>query len=262
MRTFACLLGTVLLPCALAAQVGVTTPAPYSGVMTRVGGSYVTPIPNIPFTATVDISSMRIMPDGTQELRKTTNHIARDSRGRIYNERRMLVPVSYEREPVLTAFHIFDPQTRLSTDGIPATHLAHQWVMPEPRNRPIATAGVPPPPHGAKTEDLGPSTLADISVRGTRYTIEVPAERSGTGKPMQVKDEYWYSEDLRMNMMIVHSDPRTGQQIVTLTAVSRAEPDAKIFEIPEGYRIVDETPVTPPPSALPAHTAVAVAPVK
>jgi hypothetical protein len=259
MRNLPVLFGLVLAA-GVAAQVGVTTPAPYRGVATIVGGAYVTPIPNVPMTAVVDISSMRILPDGTQELRKTLNQIARDSRGRIYNERRALVPVTFQGKPPLQQAHIFDPQTRQSVFLSPYTHLAHEMTLPEPRNRPVSENGISPAPKDAAVEDLGQSTLAGISVHGMRYTIAIAGTASGTGKPLQVKDEYWYSDALRLNMMVVHDDPRTGQQIVTVTQVSQREPDFKLFQVPEGYRVVDENPVQavqPSPNAVPQRPVMA-----
>jgi hypothetical protein len=34
-----------------------------------------------------------------------------------------------------------------------------------------------------------------------------PTKSSGTGKDVTRTDEYWYSEDLRINLMIKHSAP-------------------------------------------------------
>ena len=61
-------------------------PRSYPGVQTRVPGIFVTPVPNAPFTAKVDIISHEILPDGTVNIRTTVNQVARSSSGRIYNE--------------------------------------------------------------------------------------------------------------------------------------------------------------------------------
>jgi hypothetical protein len=45
-------------------------------------------------------------------------------------------------------------------------------------------------------------------------------------------------------MLVKHNDPRTGEQTVTVTHVNRAEPDQTMFQVPSGYKIVDETPVS------------------
>ena len=68
-------------------------PRDYPGVHVQIPGVFVTPVPNAPFSATVDIVSHQLMPDGTTQVRTTVNQIARQSSGRIYNERRRLVPV-------------------------------------------------------------------------------------------------------------------------------------------------------------------------
>src|SRR5271168_3492255 len=89
-------------------------PPDYAGPQTHIPGVFVTPVPNAPFTADVDIISHQKLPDGTENVRTTTNHIARDSSGRIYNERRALVPTSFKGEPRLLSAHIFNPADRLN----------------------------------------------------------------------------------------------------------------------------------------------------
>jgi hypothetical protein len=37
-------------------------------------------------------------------------------------------------------------------------------------------------------------------------------------------------------MMIKHDDPREGTVTLTVTQVTRTEPDAALFEIPEGFK--------------------------
>ena len=61
----------------------------------------------------------------------------------------------------------------------------------------------------------------------------LPAE-NGT-KEVVVTDEDWYSQDLRIYVMIKHSDPRTESSVLTVDQVTRAEPDDAFFKVPEGY---------------------------
>ena len=49
-------------------------------------------------------------------------------------------------------------------------------------------------------------------------------------------DEYWYSEDLHVNLMLRHSDPRTGEQTITLKEIERAEPALEFFLSPAGLQ--------------------------
>ena len=84
--------------------------------------------------------------------------------------------------------------------------------------------------------------MENVLAHGTRVSRTVPAATSGTGKPVIVTDEYWYSDELHLNMLVKHDDPRTGQQTVTVTRLARTEPDEATSRVPAGYKIVDETP--------------------
>ena len=67
-------------------------------------------------------------------------------------------------------------------------------------------------------------------LRLSRQRTAAPARKS------VITDEYWYSDDLRINLIIKHSDPRTGSVTMTVTQVIRTEPDSARFEIPDGYK--------------------------
>jgi hypothetical protein len=202
---------------------------------------FVTPIPNVPFTAVIQVERSFVRPDGSVQTTKTLRQIARDSHGRIYNETRTLLPVSSKETPQLRRIHLYDPQTRVSTvlDAEQQTF----WTMT--LRRPPAT--VPPtlleatpagqtlqPSEFAKKEDLGIQEVGGIPAHGIREMQTIPAE--GNGKEIVVTDEYWYSDDLRINLMIKHNDPRTGSAILTVAQVQRTEPDAAMFEIPSNYK--------------------------
>jgi hypothetical protein len=233
--------------CACAQEAAATqNPPPYRGSFYIMEGVFVTPVANVPLTAVVEMQSTRTLADGSSETEKSTRNIARDSQGRIYNELRTMVPETSSDAPVLISFHIYDPTTRLNTFLNLQTHLAHQTVF-------SARAQFPPPygsnpdaninRPGYQQQDLGTQAMENVVVRGVRKSRTIAASASGTEKPVVVTDEYWYSEELRLNMLVKHDDPRTGQQTVTITQVNRSEPPAATFEIPADYKIVDETPV-------------------
>ena len=220
-------------------------PRDYRGVGVRVPGIFVTPVPNAPFSAKVDIVSQQKLADGTVEVRTSTAHIARQSSGRIYNELRAMVPTAFKGDPQLLSSLVYDPTSRLSIFLNPFTHLAHERVL---QQAPAAPAGSTP--GGAtnvsnplmKEEELGTQSVGTVELRGIRKSRTVPADQSGTGQQIVIVDEYWYSADLSIYMIIKHNDPRTGEQIVAVSEVSREEPQATVFEVPARYRVVDETP--------------------
>jgi hypothetical protein len=209
--------------------------SPVAVAQTR--GVFVTPIPNAPLLAVVNTESSQLLKDGTSLNQKTLSAIARDRQGRIFNERRALIPASETATPPILSIHIYDPQSRTSTFIDPQRQVAWQSTL----NRPPAAA--PPLATSSaansyiKKEDLGNRKMEGIEVHGVRDTQTIPAEANG-GKEITVVDEYWYSEDLRLNMLAIHKDPRTGEQTTTVTQVDRSEPDPAIFEIPSGYKIL------------------------
>lgn len=206
---------------------------------------FVTPIPNVPFSGTIQVQRSIVQPDGTVANLKTTRAIARDSQGRIRNEMRVLEPVTETAVPKLMGVHLYDPQTRVST----TLDVQRQLYWTSMVNRPPATeppglqyaspAGATLPlSQYAKEEDLGTREMDGLMVHGVRETQTIPADAGGEGKAVVVTDEYWYSDDLRINMEIKHHDPRPGSMSVTLrvTQVSQEEPDPALFQIPEGYK--------------------------
>lgn len=232
----------LISPLALAQQSVTSVPPPYRGVSEHVDGVFVTPVANVPFSATAELESVQILADGSSVEKKTINNIARDSAGRIYNERRRMVPSSFTGTPEVDQSHIYDPETRLNTFLDPATQIAHQSVLTKPLAAPALVARVNS--RSVQEEDLGSDIMENVAVRGTRRTRTISAQSSGTGQAVVVIDEYWYSDDLHLNMLVKHDDPRTGHQTVTVTHVTRAEPPETVFEIPSTYRVVDETPVS------------------
>ena len=226
----------------LAAQQGVReTPPLYRGPVTQVQGVFVTPIDGAPFTALVVIESKRPLPDGTMETRRTQTLVARDSRGRIRNEMHVLVPEGFKGTPPLIQAHLFDPATRISYMMNPMTMIARKQIVPPPRTSVAAP--------GSDTQDLGFSALNGMQAKGTRTTRTVPAQASGTGKEVKVVDEVWYSEQLHMNLLERHTDVRGGEQTVAILSFKTEEPDAALFEVPAGYKVVDLTPAENSPAA-------------
>ena len=117
-------------------------PRDYPGVQTNIGGIFVTPVPNSPFTAEVEIVSHIKTSDGSEHVVTTTERIARTSSGRIYNERRMFVPADFKGMPRLLGFLIYDPSSRLSIRVDPMQHLAREVTLRAPEQTP--TASLPP----------------------------------------------------------------------------------------------------------------------
>jgi hypothetical protein len=203
---------------------------------------FVTPVPNAPFSGTVRIERTIVQPNGVFASFKTIRAIGRDNQGRIHNEARVLVPVTGSNSPQVMRIHLYDPQTRTTA-----------YLYPQQRTYSTATVNHPPatePPdmyasptgssvpvsQFAKEEDLGNRIMDGVPVHGVREVQTIPSADGTAGKEIIVTDEYWYSEDLHMNLVRKHDDPRTGSVTLTVTQISRSEPEPSFFEIPAGYK--------------------------
>jgi hypothetical protein len=88
----------------------------------------------------------------------------------------------------------------------------------------------------SKEEELGTQSMLGIPVHGIRETQKLV---DSTGKNAFGTDEYWYSDDLRTSLFAEHKFPNGGRLTVTVTQITRAEPDPVLFETPANYRQVD-----------------------
>jgi hypothetical protein len=88
-------------------------------------------------------------------------------------------------------------------------------------------------------ESLGTRIMEGVGAQGDRQTNTIEAGAIGNDRPIQVVSERWYSPDLQVDVMTRHSDPRTGEEMVRLINISRAEPDSSLFQVPAGYQITE-----------------------
>jgi hypothetical protein len=202
---------------------------------------FVTPIADAPFSGVVFVTRSIVQPDGSVGEFRTIHEIGRDSEGRIHNEMRTLVPVSSDTAPEIVQIHIYDPLYRTNEYLNPRlktfrTSVVNHPPHTEPPDLDASPTGANlPASQFAAHEDLGIHELDGLEVHGVRKTQAIPADANGTGKIIYVIDEYWYSAELRMNLMRKHSDPRTGSVTMTVTQIKRGNPDPSFFEIPSDY---------------------------
>jgi len=198
-------------------------------------------VPNAPFSAVVEVQRTRINPDGSVLNLKSFRSIARDGIGRIHNESRIFLPAASTATPEIEHIHLYDPRTRVSTELDAHKHTFYTETINHPPSTvpPTVRFGSPsatgvPQNDFSKEEDLGTKEIEGVLARGVRSTQIIPAEGE-TGKEISITDEYWYSDELRINVSMKHSDPRAGTTTLTVTQITRGEPDPALLEIPEGY---------------------------
>jgi hypothetical protein len=201
-------------------------------------GTFIAPVPNMPFTAVSQLETSRITPDGTSIRLKTFRAMARDSQGRVYKEARKLQSATENAIPPVIMIALYEPRAKLYTyiypenktfwNGTlkqPASLLAREYFYGWP------TRYGPPLSQDTKVEDLGTRTMHGLPVHGVRQT----GSQIVGGKNVVATDEYWYSDDLQLNLLAIHQEPSVTLT-VTVTELARNEPNVNIFDIPARYQ--------------------------
>jgi hypothetical protein len=205
----------------------------------------VLPLAGAPFSATVNTTETRYMVSGVTQV--TTNHrlIARDGRGRVFQERRMIAPEDSAIQSQLVRTEIADPvaHTMMVCDVDPRVcevrsyRAATTWILPP--DGPSADG------RSALTrQDLGNQTLDGFQVVGTREVLRLALD---TDRPLSLTKEFWYAPQLGLNLSTRRWDERTRRaEVFTVTDINPAEPDPSLFIRPNDARLVDyRTPAAP-----------------
>jgi hypothetical protein len=196
-------------------------------------------LPNAPFTAIVNTEWIRQFADGTTITLKNHRAIARDTAGRIFQERRLLVPDDSKHDSPVTQIEISDPISHALYICVPQELVCQVEIFsaPAPAIPPVSTAerkaGSPVP------EDLGKQTIGGLETVGARDTTVIPAGAIGNDRPLFVKREFWYSPKLGVNLISKRQDTRFGTQNFELTDIVLGQPDPKLFELPIGSKVID-----------------------
>jgi hypothetical protein len=217
------------------------------GVFQQMQSIVVPPKAGAPFTSTLQTEWERTMADGGSITLVNERKIARDSQGRIYQERWWLVPKNGNVKSFLTAIQINNPVTHTTISCLAATkvcEIRNYWPSQEtefkfdgPSTGPIANdTGY------AIHENLGKQIVAGVETQGVRESVLYNEGVFGNNKKFTVAREYWYSPQLGINLRSRRSDPRAGTQTFTMVNLNMAEPEAQLFETPQGYQAVDMRP--------------------
>jgi hypothetical protein len=99
-----------------------------------------------------------------------------------------------------------------------------------------------------QTEKLGSKSIAGIYAEGTKITVTYPVGFFGNDRPIVTVHETWMSPDLKLLMLSIDDDPRSGIRTTEVTNLDRAEPSPALFQVPEGYTIKDQNPSSNPSS--------------
>lgn len=231
--------------------------APDGGTHETFESIFIPSMPNAPFAATVNTEWIRQLPDGSNITLINHRSIARDSKGRIFQERAWFVPDDGKKQSTAYQIEISDPAAHERY----VCRLAEQvcrlerFFAPKFETSRVAVASPDKSgPPGMSVENLGTQTVGGFETVGTRETRLVEAATIGNEAPILERKEFWYSTQLGINLITKREDPRfSAQQNFAVTNITSGEPDVKLFDAPSGFKILDlrtppEVSAPPPPS--------------
>jgi len=247
------LLALALLAAAATAQTPHPQDGGTTGVIMRDGGVsetlqsiYIPPLLNAPFTAIVHTEWTRPLAEGGTYTFVNQRKVARDSQGRIYEERWLLAPRGSESQSRMNVIQIADPNAHTLYNCF-TLQTPHRCTLETFRETPqmvykpdIGTTGPLPNNMGSQLhEDLGTRPIEGIETHGTRDTVNYNSGVMGSDQPFSTHREFWQAPHLGINLSSEVVGPRVGKQVFTLSDVSLSEPDPALFELPEGYTVLD-----------------------
>src|SRR6266568_3636791 len=196
---------------------------------------------------------IRTLSDGGTITFVNKRRIARDAKGRIYQERWALVPKNGKAESMMTAIQIADPNAHTLYNCFPLAQTKHcdliMYTASSSTDYTVASPATGPLPGDrgfAVHEDLGKQFIAGVETVGTRDATTYNPGLFGNDRKVTIEREFWHSPQLGVNLLSIRSDPRIGKQTFTVRTVILGEPDLSLFELPAGFTVVDRRQSAPP----------------
>ena len=220
---------------------------PDGGTSGRMESIFIPPKAGAPFSFTLMTEWSRPLGTGGGTFTLTNERrIVRDSKGRIYQERWMLVPKGGKVKSFMDVFQITDPEQHTWYNCVTATKVCdlftYSRTTTENYQPAIEPSGPLPDGNGIRqSDDLGMNDIEGIATHGYRETTTINTGVMGNDQPMIATREFWYSPHLAVNLISMLDNPQTGKQVFKVKDLSTSEPEATFFAVPDGYKVVDRS---------------------
>jgi TonB family protein len=208
-----------------------------------------------PFSAEEHRVRTRMLHDGTRVSENwPVRRIYRDAEGRMHTDRPLLsIPDAPEMPRIV---EIDDPTAGVEYILEPLHKIAHRFTLSVPAPQAPIIAAAPSvastAPAGSKTEveDLGAWVIQGLRAEGIRRVTHIPggtipedtiAIGEDGDRSLVLVEETWTVPDLQIVVRQKLYDSRWGESTPELLKIRVDEPIATLFQVPPGYRIVDES---------------------
>jgi hypothetical protein len=211
-------------------------------------------IKGAPYSASVKATRDQKLADGNAIHSSATTHQARDSAGRTMSQ--MSAGCNYGPDGQLlplirVTVNDSESRTSLSWAVNDASPQKVVRVVHPPEPVPLSPAEVvrlqqaaqmrPQPRTEVHQESLGSKIIAGVMADGTRTTRTIPAGEEGNDLPIETVEETWIARDLRLVMLRIYDDPRSGQNKIEVVELNQGEPDPGLFAAPAGYSLEEQS---------------------
>jgi hypothetical protein len=219
------------------------------------------PNPAAPFTAIVEFETTQTLSDRSVVIHKSSSNVARDSKGRTRNELRVQVDGPNGRQTQILEVVLYYPATGIRTTLSPRTHTARQTEVKlsvalkgDANSRSANTSSPGQSPgrgdmvadrRNTQIQEVGMDFMEGLAVKHFRERRMYPVGSAGNDREIETVFDYWYSPELKVNVLGKRIDPRAGTQRATLKGIRRGEPEASLFEIPADYRVIGPEKAAP-----------------
>ena len=247
---FAC--RPIAVAAAIAALPGPSVSCQTSTVAGTVALGRVRSVVDEPFSAQWTTTRVQTLEDGTQITLIEKEVRVRDRQGRVRVERyagasgpagsesasgNSAMPVSVEIvDPVGGQMIRLDPHSKTAR----VTQFSDQPLSSTRAMSPPLPVIAPPAVHPLprpQFEQLGTQPINGVDATGTRITQVIPAGTQGNDRDLTVVHETWFSPELKVDLLIKQSDPRSGEATTEVQNLTLDEPDPALFQIPADYKI-------------------------
>ena len=211
-------------------------------IMGFEGGKPGAVVTGAPFSGKEVTTDTQTLADGTHITHTNTAQFYRDSQGRTRIERTFSGMGPWSGGTPKTTIEIFDPVASTIYMLDPSTSTATKMTMPTPPS--AAQIAKREAEHQARTaseavttSSLGNQTIQGVAATGTQTTMTIPAGKMGNDRAITVTTQKWYSPDLQITLQSKRVDPRVGEMDFEIQNLTRAEPDASLFQPPASYTL-------------------------
>jgi hypothetical protein len=224
-----------------------TIHAPDGGTHQMIENIAILPLMGAPFSAVVSTDWTQMLADGSSATIKNRRIVARDSTGRIFQQRKFFTASG---DSGIRALQYTDPNRHEYYDCIVAQRTCYLStnVRPAMTAMPANMSGLGlcgcaqphRPGYTVQQEALGQKTIENVEATGSSEITTLPAGLFGNEKAQPIVKEFWYSPQLGVNLVTKRFDPRSGSEDFTVGALVLGDPDPAMFVPPADYRIVSE----------------------